>query len=233
LPVHIADGKYITPVRDIEASYADLNVDWRKTRDNIIRRIQNIRTDKVQYEKNLESLKLNDKILRDKVTAISGKLYPPFPDTSLYTSIFYNRNIEPGKVPDLTLAALFAAIESNTIYYHQELGKYNQLKKEDCHLLEKYQQVQTRMKLWIARERVRLIAWELFYSNSYEDEEWIPELRNITETEQYLPSIVPQPSHCYQCVDFCQCEEAGCSNLIRSESSFVSVSVSSSTTTRK
>jgi hypothetical protein len=215
LPVSIVDGKYLTTPRDIETAYSELNLDWRRTRDDkILRRIRDIRSDKIQYEKNLEGLRSNDKVLRDKVTAISGRLYPPFPDTALYSSIF--KSHEPGKIPDLTLAALFSAIESNTIYYHQELGKYNQLKKEECHLLEKFQQVQTRMKLWIARERIRLIAWELFHTKAYDDEDFKYSLREITETVPHHPSVVPPPTRTFQCVDFCQCE-AGCTNLIRSE----------------
>jgi len=219
IPVSIIDGQYFTTAREIETAYWDLNLDWKRTRDDkILRRIRDIRSDQIQYEKNLEALRDNDKVLRDKITTISGKLYPPFPDTALYSSIF--KGHEPGKAPDLTLAALFAAIESNTIYYHQELGKYNQLNKEECHLIEKFQQVQTRMKLWIARERIRLISWELFpeHSNVYKDEDFQYSLREITETIPHPPSIVPLHRRTYQCVDFCQCEAGICTNLIRSES---------------
>jgi len=175
--------------------------------------ISKLRTDKEQYERNLAALENNDKILRDQIHIISGKLYPPFPDTGLYSSIF--RDVHHNNPPDLIIQALVGSIQQNTIYYHQELGKYNQLKKEECHLIEKYLQIQTRMKLWVIRERIRLVAWELMYSHAYDDEDVLVPWREILETHPYPPTAIPPKKRTFQCIDFCQCE-AGCSLLLRS-----------------
>jgi len=217
IPVKIQNGKYLTETHQIEKAYADGNIYWKKTRDEILGRLSNIRTDKLQYEKNLESLRSNDSILREKVTTMSGKLFPPFPDTALYSSIFYTKE-RNGLPPDLILASLFTAIESNTIYYHQELGKYAQLKKEECHLIEKYLQIQTRMKLWIARERIRLVAWELWESDAYNDDDLNLKLRLVAVESVPPAPAIPDIRKTFQCVDFCQCE-AGCATLIRSTAS--------------
>jgi len=162
----------------------------------------------------LDALEKNDDILRHQIRTISGKLFPPFPDTGLYSSIFHSTS--HNNPPDLTLRALVGSIEQNTVYYHQELGKFNQLKKEECHLIEKYQQLQTRMKLWIVRERIRIIAWELMYSKAYDDEDVLIPLREIMETHPYPPQSIGLKKRTFQCLDFCQCE-AGCSLLIRNE----------------
>jgi len=132
LPLTITDqGLYITKKEELEHTYDQLNLLWKSTREKkIVQKLENIRTDRKQYETNLQSLTKNDSILRDKIKAISGQLYPSFPDTKLYSSNFFNKE-DRSKPPDLTLAALLAALESNTVYYHQELGKYNQLKKKN------------------------------------------------------------------------------------------------------
>jgi len=211
-------AKYTTSKDELEYAYFNnsdkLNLSWKKTRDYILQRISNLRTDKMQYERNLMDLENNDKILRNQIQHISGKLFPPFPDTGLYSSIFHSAtNNNP---PDLIIKALMGSIEQNTVYYHQELGKYNQLKKEECHLIEKYQQIQTRMKLWIVRERIRLMAWELMYSKAYEDDDVIVPFRDIYETTPYPPHAVGHRKRAFQCIDFCQCE-AGCSLLIQNK----------------
>jgi len=193
-----------------------LNLQWKSTREKkIIHKLENIRTDKYQYETNLKSLTNNDVVLREKIKTISGQLYPSFPDTKLYSSLFFNKD-DRSKPPDLTLAALLSALESNTVYYHQELGKFNQLKKEECHLVERYKQIQTRMKLWIARERLRLFAWELYQTTAYEfpDFNFVPP--PIYNPEVYNPIEIDDRKRNFQCVDFCQCE-FGCPNLIRME----------------
>jgi len=193
-----------------------LNLRWKSTREKkIIQKLEYIRTDKLQYETNLTSLTNNDFILREKIKAISGQLYPAFPDTKLYSSNFFNKE-DRSKPPDLTLAALLAALESNTVYYHQELGKYNQLKKEECHLLERYKQIQTRMKLWIARERLRLFTWELYYSMAYDFKDLQEEYHAIYNPEAYQPIVIDDRKRNFQCVDFCQCE-FGCPSNIRVE----------------
>jgi len=206
------NAKYLTSKEELEKSYHELNLSWKKTRDYILERISKLRTDKEQYERNLGSLEKNDNLLREQIHIISGKLFPPFPDTGLYSSIFHNpAHVHP---PDLIIKALIGSIESNTIYYHQELGKYNQLKKEECHLIEKYLQIQTRMKLWIVRERIRLVAWELMFSHAYDDEDVIIPYREIMETHPYPPTAIPPKKRAFQCIDFCQCEK-GCQLLLR------------------
>jgi len=194
---------------ELEEAYHKLNLSWRKTGDSIFESIRSLRTDKEQYHQNLKSLEENDGLLRHRIYEISGKLFPPFPDSALVTPLFRPTKIE--NPPDLIINSLIGSIEQNTIYYHQELGKYNLLKKEECQLIEKYLQIQTRMKLWIVRERIRLVAWELMYSKAYEDEDEIYErdLKAIYETHPYPPTAIPPKKRSFQCMDFCQCE-AGC-----------------------
>jgi hypothetical protein len=209
------DYKYLTTKKQLEDAYFHENMNWRKTRDYILERLTKLRTDKEQYQRNLEALERNDKTLRDNIVNISGRIFPPFPDPCLYTSIFHNPNYKPTlDKPDLTLRALTSAIEQNTIYYHQELGKFNQLKKEECTLLEKYLQIQTRMKLWIIRDRIRLVAWELMSSGAYEDEKMEILLRPQVDLPPYPPEAIAARKRTYQCLDFCQCETETCSLII-------------------
>jgi len=218
LPLTITDqGHYITKKEELEGAYDNLNKLWKSTREKkILLKLENIRTDKYQYETNLKSLTNNDVVLREKIKTISGQLYPSFPDTKLYSSLFFNKD-DRSKPPDLTLAALLAALESNTVYYHQELGKFNQLKKEECHLVERYKQIQTRMKLWIARERLRLFTWELYYSTAYVFKDFDgTSIYPIYNPEPYDRIEINDRKRNFQCVDFCQCE-FGCPNLIRME----------------
>jgi len=216
------NGRYMTSRGELEEAYHKHNLSWRKTGDSIFESIRSLRTDKEQYHQNLKSLEENDSLLRHRIYEISGKLFPPFPDTALYTPLFNDQKKvetlfnDPTKIaghpPDLIINSLIGSIEQNTIYYHQELGKYNLLKKEECQLIEKYLQIQTRMKLWIVRERIRLVAWELMYSKAYEDEDEIlsdRDLRAIRETLPYPATAIPPKKRSFQCMDFCQCE-AGC-----------------------
>jgi hypothetical protein len=185
------------------------NPHWRKTLEKILARIIRIRVDKEQYHVNLRALRDNDLQLRDNIRLIIGEILPPFPNPSLYSSIFHTPNYQPSPVErsDLTFRALTSAIEQNKIYYHQELGKYNQLKKDECHLIERYHQIQTRMKLWIIRERIRLVAWELMYAepNPYDDEELKLELKELYNPPKYNEKMIDW-TRTYQCIDFCQCE---------------------------
>jgi len=210
------DFKYHMKKYQLEEAYFHQNLAWRKTRDYILERITKLRTDKEQYQKNLLSLEKNDELLRAQVKNISGKMYPPFPDPWLYSSIFHSPHYKPGEMDkvDLTFRTLTGAIEQNNIYYHQELGKFNQLKKEECNLIDKYLQIQTRMKLWIIRERIRLVAWELMHSHAYDEEEVLIELEDTLVTEKYKPGQeLKDRKRTYQCLDFCQCE-IGCSSLV-------------------
>jgi len=135
---------------------------------------------------------------------LSGKLIPAFPDTSLYSSIFYDPEFaEPS---DLTWKMLLSTIDANTLYYHQELGKYNILKKEECHLASVYMQLTTRMKLWIFRERIRLIEWEMRESEIFREDTEIIHLRDIKETRALAEEVPEKRKRSYQCIDFCQCE---------------------------
>jgi len=202
----------------LEFSYNEQNTSWRKTREYIIEKIIRIRTDKEQYERNLKQLLENDKLLREQLHQISGQLYPPFPDQALYSSLFHHN--PPYQVTEsLTYQSLISAIDSNTRYYNQQLGKYNVLKKEECHLIEKYQQLMTRMKLWILRERIRLIAWELVYTDIYSDVDIDIKLREILEFQPMSFDQITARRRSYQCVDFCQCE-FGCSLLFKNEEKF-------------
>jgi hypothetical protein len=203
-----------------ELEYAALqqNLQWRVTSDNILDRIVRLRTDRVQYRENLKSLRENDTALTAQITQIFGQILPPFPDMSLLSSMLYiqDYNADPSR-SDLTFRALTSAIQQNTIYYHQELGKFNQLKKEECNLIDKYRQIQTRMKLWIIRERIRLVAWELMYAdpNPYADDEW-----KRADYKTHNPPPYSEKLECelkaYQCIDFCHCE-AELSSIIRTQ----------------
>jgi len=74
------------------------------------------------------------------------------------------------------------------------------------------------MKLWIARERLRLFSWEMYYSLAYDFKELKEELHEyIYNPGPYHPiEIEEHRKRNYQCVDFCQCE-FGCPNLVRVE----------------
>jgi len=100
---------------------------------------------------------------------------------------------------------LLSTIDANTLYYHQELGKYNILKKEECHLASVYMQLTTRMKLWIFRERIRLIEWEMRESEIFREDTEI-HLRDIKETRALAEEVPEKRKRSYQCIDFCQCE---------------------------
>jgi len=225
LPINVVvdevhrNGRYETHPEELENAYHKLNLYWRSTADSIFESIRNIRTDKEQYRHNLDRLEENDSLLRKKIKDISGNIFPPFPDSALYTPLFqHSREVQtsendPRKIagtpPDLIINSLIGSIEQNTTYYHQELGKYNQLKKEECQLIEKYLQIKTRMKIWIVRERIRLVAWELVYGKAYEDVDEIikPEDRRvIRETVPYPPTLIPSKKRSFQCIDFCQCQ---------------------------
>jgi hypothetical protein len=226
LPLHVTlthdnretKTEYRTSKKELEFSYNDQNISWRKTKEYIIEKIIKIRTDKEQYERNLKQLLDNDKLLREQFHQISGQLYPPFPDQALYSSLFHHN--PPYQVTEsLTYQSLISAIDSNTRYYNQQLGKYNVLKKEECHLIEKYQQLMTRMKLWILRERIRLIAWELMYTDIYADADIEIKLREVLEFQPMSFDQIAARKRSYQCVDFCQCE-FGCSLLFKNEKHF-------------
>jgi len=111
---------------------------------------------------------------------------------------------------------LLTTIDANTLYYHQELGKYNILKKEECRLASFYMQLTTRMKLWIFKERIRLIEWEMRESDIFRDEIETIHLRDIKETKALAEEIPEKRKRSYQCIDFCQCE-FGCTLKFLSE----------------
>jgi len=185
--------------------YYKSNLHWKKTQDYVIHRLGCIRTDKLQYEANLSQLEQNELHLRKQLSDLSGRIYPPFPDEALHTSLFHR----PGPYDlsaTLTYQSLVSAIEANSSYLNQELGKYSLLKKEECHLMEKYQQLQTRMKLWILRERIRLVAYELCYGDLYKDSDVSIYIREIEKMSPVPWQTSPAQVKCYQCIDFCQCE---------------------------
>jgi len=130
LPLLVVQGQYQTSPQDIKEAYYRLNPGWKETLDRVRQRIIDVRTDKEQYERNLRNLEKNDQTLRDEIKSFTGKLIPPFPDTNLYSSIFYTPELAESS--DLTWKMLLGTIDANTLYYHQELGKYNILKKEEC-----------------------------------------------------------------------------------------------------
>jgi len=205
---------YATDVRELRAAYEKHNPGWAHTSHLILERIAKLRTDKIQYEINLRQLEENERVLRQKIQELSGRLFPPFPDSGLYTSLFFDPKFTT-EADDLIWRSLVNSVESNTVYYHQELGKYSILKKEECGLLEKFAQLETRMKLWILRERVRLIEWEL---NQYqEDEDVILVLKQVRDVNSYEGKAL-ESTFCYQCLDFCQCQQKSALRVLTQES---------------
>jgi len=205
-------GHYTTSPNDIRDAYYPRNNGWHATLISVQERLTLVRTDRQQYERNLRHLEDNDNILRNRINELSGRLFPPFPDTSLYSSILNNlEKQEPGfpVIPDLTWRMLLTSIDANTLYYHQELGKFNLLKKEECHLLCVIQQLRTRMKLWIFRDRIRLIQWEI--NHILNCKEILPvgnpigKLLTIQTTEAGK-GVIEKRKRSYQCIDFCQCD---------------------------
>jgi hypothetical protein len=215
LPLHVDKDGYKTKRTDLEEAYYIKNPGWKSTTDKIHQKIINIRTDREQYERNLVHLNDNDKLLRDQLHQISGQLYPPFPDQALYSSLFHHN--PPYQVTEsLTYQSLISAIESNTRYYNQQLGKYNLLKKEECDLISTYLQFMTRKKLWILRERVRLIEWEIRESEIFKHEDLDISLKEVLEFKPISFDQTPTRKRAYQCIDFCQCE-FGCSLLFQND----------------
>jgi hypothetical protein len=224
LEINVQTGNYDNQMK-IREVYEKLNPGWKETKEKIQQRIINIRTDKEQYEKNLKQLDSNFQVLRDEMYHLTGHLYPPFPNESLYSATFYDPIIPlPDKedkegLKDQTWKSMLNAINSNNLYYQQELGKYNMLKKEECHLISVYHQLMTRMKLWIFRERLRFVQWELQTADVFKERDSVVtsiNLRNVSPLPvikyEFPPKNVPKRS--YQCIDFCQCE-IGCSARIQ------------------
>jgi BMFP domain-containing protein YqiC len=214
-PIHVDKDSYKLKRTDLEEAYYIQNPNWKTTTEKILQKIIDIRTDREQYERNLVHLNDNDKLLRDQLHKISGQLYPPFPDQALYSSIFHHN--PPYQVTEsLTYQSLISAIESNTRYYNQQLGKYNLLKKEECDLINTYLQFMTRKKLWMLRERVRLIEWELRESEIFKHEDIDIKLKEVLEFKPISFDQTPSRKRSYQCIDFCQCE-FGCSLLFQND----------------
>jgi len=214
LPILVVQGQYKTSPKEIKEAYYRLNPGWKETLDRVKQRIIDVRTDKEQYERNLRNLETNDQTLRLEIKSFTGKLIPPFPDTNLYSSIFYTPELAESS--DLTWKMLLGTIDANTLYYHQELGKYNILKKEECHLASVYMQLTTRMKLWILRERIRVIDWEMKNSDLFKEEPVSIHLRDTLVTKASSYEVPDKRKRSYQCIDFCQCE-FGCSLKFLSE----------------
>jgi tRNA A37 threonylcarbamoyladenosine biosynthesis protein TsaE len=215
LPIQVDKEGYKLKRADLEEAYYLQNPGWKITTETIREKIVNIRTDREQYERNLIHLHDNDKLLRDQLHQISGQLYPPFPDQALYSSLFHHN--PPYQVTEsLTYQSLISAIDSNTRYYHQQLGKYNLLKKEECDLISTYMQFMTRKKLWILRERVRLIEWEVRESEIFKHEDLEIKLKEVLEFKPISFDQTASRKRSYQCIDFCQCE-FGCSLMFQND----------------
>jgi hypothetical protein len=217
LPLQIKDGVYNTDPKNLKVAYEEQNPGWKETMEKIKSRIKVIRTDKKQYETNLQNLEKNHIMLREEIQSLTGTLYPPLPDTLLYTSSFHSiipENVKTG-ANDHTWLALTSAIEANNVYFQQQLGKYNFLKKEECHLVSIYTQLTTRMRLWIFRERLRFLQWELENSDIFGDTDLTLKLKSF-ETLKALEYKIEEkvPKRSYQCIDFCSCE-VGCSSTAR------------------
>jgi hypothetical protein len=215
IPLLVDNGHYLTAPNDIRDAYYTTNQGWFLTLQDVQRRLRLVQTDRAQYETNMQHLEQNDHQLRERIRLLSGHLFPPFPDTSLYSSILNNgENQEPGfpVIPDLTWKMLLSSIDANTLYHHQELGKYNLLKKEECHLLCVIQQLRTRMKLWIFRDRIRMIQWEINHILNSNDVIPVPnpigkELTVIkSKPIEHRKEDVDKRKRSYQCIDFCQCD---------------------------
>jgi len=153
-------------------------------------------------------------MLRGEIQQLTGTLFPPLPDSLLYSSNFYSlipENIKTG-VNDHTWLAMVSAIEANNVYFQQELGKYNLLKNEECHLLSIYTQLITRMRLWIFRERLRFLQWEIENADIFKDSDLVLKLKPFDQLKALEYKIEEKvPKRAYQCIEFCQCE-AGCSS---------------------
>jgi len=104
---------------------------------------------------------------------------------------------------------LASSIDANTLYYHQELGKYNLLKKRECHLSCVYNQLQSRMKLWIFKERIRLIEWEVNEANIFKAERDTLEieLKKVIHTRPRESEELMKRNRTYQLIDICQCHD--------------------------
>jgi hypothetical protein len=202
------NGNYMTTREEIRTAYYTSNHQWDVTLRVVHERLNSVRTDIAQYVKNLQNLEKNNEVLTKRIHELSGVLFPPFPDTSLYTTLFpHDMESAPGfpVVPNLTWRMLLSSLDANTLYYHQELGKYNALKKEECRLCCICQQITTRMKLWIFRDRMKLIQMEINQLFDSKFDFVKKELLDIKTTKQGTYAL-GQRRRSYQCIDFCQCE---------------------------
>jgi len=213
LPLEIKDGAYNTNPEKLRQAYEKQNPGWQETMVKIGLRLKDVRTDKKQYEVNLQNLEQNSIMLRQEIKTLTGTLYPPLPDSLLYSSNFYSgipENVKTGAT-DHTWLAMVSAIEANNVYFQQELGKYNLLKNEECHLTSIYNQLRTRMGLWIFRERLRFLQWEIENADIFKEYELKDTNRKPFDTLKALEYKIEEkvPKRAYQCIEFCQCD-AGC-----------------------
>jgi len=81
LPLEIKDGAYNTNPEKLREAYEKQNPGWKETMEKIGNRLKDVRTDKKQYEVNLQNLEQNSIMLRQEVKTLTGTLYPPLPES--------------------------------------------------------------------------------------------------------------------------------------------------------